>query len=59
VDGADAGQWLTPFMRQAFKHGVSLYNVSYVNFSHSEQDIDEALERLGKAAAELAANTVG
>lgn len=59
VDGADGGQWLTPFMRLAFKHGVSLYNVSYVNFSHSEQDIDEALERLDKASAELAANTVG
>ncbi|MBM7784769.1 aminotransferase class III-fold pyridoxal phosphate-dependent enzyme [Tenggerimyces flavus] len=53
VDGTDAGQWLTPFVRMAFKHGVSLYTVPYVNFSHSAQDIDEALERLGKACAEL------
>jgi glutamate-1-semialdehyde 2,1-aminomutase len=55
VEGADAGEWVTPFLRLAFKHGVSLYTVPYVNFSHSEQDIDEALERLGKACAELAA----
>ena len=48
-------QWLTPFLRLAFKHGVSLYTVPYVNFSHTEQDIAEALERLGHACAELAA----
>lgn len=44
------------FLRHAFRHGVSLYNVSYVNFSHADADIDEALDRLGRACAELAAD---
>lgn len=37
---------LAKFMRAAYGSGVSLYNVSYVNFSHGEKDIAEALERL-------------
>ena len=32
--------------RACFKNGLSIYSVLYVNFSHSEQDIDEALTRL-------------
>lgn len=40
------------FFRAAYRNGVSLYNISYVNFSHKEADIDEALERLSRACAE-------
>lgn len=54
VDGADPSVWLPAFLRAAYRNGVSLYTVSYVNYSHSERDIDEALHRLGKACAELA-----
>ncbi|GIP39527.1 glutamate-1-semialdehyde 2,1-aminomutase [Paenibacillus sp. J31TS4] len=42
------------FFRAAYKHGVSLYNISYVNYSHNEEDIREALERLEAAVSELA-----
>lgn len=41
------------FIRAAYKNGVSLYNVSYVNFSHSDGDIDEALQRLEMACRQL------
>lgn len=41
------------FFRLAYRHGVSLYNISYVNFSHGGPDIDEALTRLEKACEEL------
>lgn len=43
---------LPGFMRLAFKHGVSLYNVSYVNFSHKDEDLMEALKRIEKACVE-------
>ena len=35
--------------RAAYRNGVSLYDVSYVNFSHGDADIAEALERLERA----------
>lgn len=38
------------FFRAAFRNGVSLYRVSYVNASHSDADIDETIERLDEAA---------
>lgn len=41
------------FIRAAYKHGVSLYNTAYVNFSHSDSDIEEALDRLNTACKEL------
>lgn len=41
------------FFRAAYRHGVSLYNVNYVNFSHQEADILEALERLDAAVKAL------
>ncbi|NSW92046.1 MAG: aminotransferase class III-fold pyridoxal phosphate-dependent enzyme [Firmicutes bacterium] len=44
---------ISNFMSLAYKHGVSLYNVSYVNFSHKDNDIAEALQRLEKACMEL------
>lgn len=47
-DGANAS-WREMFFRAAYLNGVSLYNVSYVNFSHRDSDIDEALERLKRA----------
>ncbi len=42
------------FLRAAYAHGVSLYLVSYVNLSHTDADIAEALDRLGAACAEVA-----
>ena len=39
--------------RSAYRNGLSLYNVNYVNFSHKTKDIDDALERLEKAVLEL------
>ena len=45
------------FFRAAYRNGVSLYSVSYVNFSHKENDICEALNRLEKALKSLANNT--
>lgn len=41
------------FFRAAYKNGVSLYNVSYVNFSHRDKDIEETLERLDRACSEI------
>jgi len=45
-----------PFFRAAYRHGLSLYNVPYVNFSHHQQDVDEALTRFDAALKELAAS---
>ncbi|RKN72417.1 aminotransferase class III-fold pyridoxal phosphate-dependent enzyme [Paenibacillus ginsengarvi] len=42
------------FMRLAYRNGVSLYNVSYVNYSHKDADITEALERMELACKQLA-----
>jgi glutamate-1-semialdehyde 2,1-aminomutase len=52
LPGADGG-WKERFFRLAYRYGVSLYHVSYVNFSHSESDIDEALSRLEFACEQL------
>lgn len=41
------------FIKMAYKNGVSLYNVSYVNFSHKQADIDETLQKLEKACDDL------
>jgi glutamate-1-semialdehyde 2,1-aminomutase len=43
------------FLRAAYRHGLSLYDVSYVNFSHKDPDITEALARFDRALAEVAA----
>jgi glutamate-1-semialdehyde 2,1-aminomutase len=37
------------FFKECYKNGVSLYNVSYVNFSHTENDISLTLEKCEKA----------
>lgn len=41
------------FFRLAYRFGVSLYAVSYVNFSHQPDDIDQTLERLEAACREF------
>lgn len=41
------------FFRAAYRHGVSLYNVSYVNFSHQDADIEDALTRLEQACEDI------
>lgn len=41
------------FFRKAYKNGVSLYNVPYVNFSHEDSDIDEALAKLEQACDQI------
>ncbi len=37
----------------AYRNGVSLYNTSYVNFSHTRKDLEEVLQRMDKATDEL------
>lgn len=49
IDGKSNGEVLPLLFRLAYKHGVSLYNVSYVNYSHRDEDIAEALGRLESA----------
>jgi glutamate-1-semialdehyde 2,1-aminomutase len=41
------------FWRACYRHGLSLYGVSYVNFSHRDEDVAEALRRFERALAEL------
>jgi glutamate-1-semialdehyde 2,1-aminomutase len=41
------------FFRAAYNHGVSLYNIPYVSFSHQNGDIDETLERMESALKTL------
>lgn len=59
TDDIAAGEGLPLFFRLAYKHGVSLYNVSYVNFSHKDEDIAEALARLERACDEYASLVSG
>jgi len=44
---------LPRFMRAACRHGVTLYTVPYVNFSHRDADVAEALELLARAISDL------
>ena len=41
------------FFGFCYKNGVSLYNVSYVNYAHKEKDVMEALERMEDAIKEM------
>lgn len=55
----DEGRWTRDalaeaFFRAAYRHGVSLYQTSYVNFSHCDADVAETVSRLDAALAELA-----
>lgn len=53
VFSPDAPDFRERFFRAAYRHGVSLYDVSYVNFSHRDADIAQALHRLETACSEL------
>ena len=53
ADPLARGRTQEALWRAAYRNGVSLYNVSYPNFSHSEADIAEALDRLDRATAEV------
>ena len=41
--------WATQFMRACYQQGVSLYPVSYVNYSHRPSDVEETIVRVGRA----------
>lgn len=45
---------LDSFFRAAYRHGVSLTAVPYVNYSHTDDDIAETLDRLDRACADIA-----
>jgi len=47
-----------PVLRAAYRHGVSLYEYSYPNFSHQDVDIAEALARLDRAFGEVVAGGI-
>ena len=48
---ADLGEKL---FRAWYRNGVSMYNVGYVNFSHKDDDVAEALARFEKGCKEAA-----
>lgn len=41
------------FFKNCYLNGVSLYDVSYVNFSHKAEDINETLRRIEKAVSTI------
>jgi hypothetical protein len=41
------------FFRACYRHGLSLYNVSYMNFSHGDDDVADVLRRFESVCAEL------
>lgn len=41
------------FFKLCYKNGVSLYNVVYVNYSHKEKDIEEAVEKIEIVVKEM------
>ena len=54
VFAADAGAELGErFFRAAYRSGVSLFSVCYVNYSVGDEDVSEALERLDEACRHL------
>ena len=44
---------ISDLLHAAYRNGVALYTVGYVNFSHSDDDIEAALASLEKAVREL------
>jgi hypothetical protein len=42
------------FFRLAYRNGLSLYNVPYINFSHKDKDIEQALEKFKTTCKQLA-----
>jgi glutamate-1-semialdehyde 2,1-aminomutase len=51
--GFDSRERRDAFFRAGYRNGLSLYDVSYVNWSHGETDVAETLERFRRVAAEL------
>ena len=43
------------FFKRCYRNGVSLYTVPYVNYSHKEEDIEEALRRIEEGIKEITA----
>ena len=41
------------FFRECYRHGVSLYTVPYVNYSHKKEDIREALAKIEDAIRDI------
>ncbi len=41
------------FLKGCYRNGVSLYHVPYINYSHKEKDIQEALEKIENNIREL------
>ncbi len=41
------------FLRAAYRQGVSLFSLAYINFSHQDADIDETLERIERGLNDL------
>ena len=52
----DWPDWRGRFYRAAYACGLSLYDISFVAFSHTDADIDDALSRMEDAAGRLAAS---
>lgn len=50
---AASGDLSRRFMRSAFRHGLCLYNVSYVSFSHGDQEMQETLARFERVCEDL------
>ncbi|UNK70756.1 aminotransferase class III-fold pyridoxal phosphate-dependent enzyme [Microbacterium sp. H1-D42] len=50
---AEDERMLQTFLRAAFRHGLSFYRVVYVNAAHTDADIDETLQRVHAALAEV------
>ncbi|MGD0091708.1 MAG: aminotransferase class III-fold pyridoxal phosphate-dependent enzyme [Planctomycetota bacterium] len=46
------------FFGACYRHGVSLYDLPYVNWSHKDRDIAEALERIEQAVHEMLARRI-
>jgi glutamate-1-semialdehyde 2,1-aminomutase len=50
---SDSVELLAEFFKNCYRHGVSLYNVPYVNYSHKAKDLEEAVKRIEQAILEL------
>ena len=52
--GFDTPEQREAFFRACYRNGLSLYDVSYVTWSHGDADIAETMARFEKATSELA-----
>jgi len=52
----NTGKLADAFFKNCYLNGVSLYGVSYVNFSHKEKDVTETLERIEKVMKIIASD---